>query len=60
MTDVPCLLRTRRRILWFYDYFGAVPEVPICVEPSSHKHVVSQYMLDGLVCFFPPPVRSQI
>ena len=38
-------------------YLLAMPPVPLCVEPTTHRHLIGQYLIDGLVQFFSPPAR---
>lgn len=38
-------------------YLSLMPPVPLRVDPTTHEHIVGQYVLDGVVSFFPPTIR---
>ena len=47
----------RMQALGFANHLRAMPAIPVNCEPSSHRHLLASYILDGLECHYPLPRR---
>lgn len=41
------------------EYLRVMPPAPLRVEPTTHRHLLAEYTMDGLGFFFPPAVVVQ-